>query len=333
MSYQWWPYVQFVPANGITETWDLRAKMSDGLGPVKIDLDYIQDRERRISVSERRVGVLHRGFRPRVAMDFDVVTLSQQGNLAILLNRLRRPNDWTVYLSLDGAATFRAVQLDAYEGPMPFGGYTRAGAKHRIRVEGVELLADIPDMSADPAEARDFLFDGSFEVWTSATVPTYYNESLGGQGIPNQETSIVFDGANSVRLERTSGVGAYGINQITNGMIPNRHYRMSCVRRGNVAGAALAEVFLQTSSLYNYNRSTLTWSLSTPGSENYISVSNTQWEADSFTFFFPELGPTDPQNRRLTIRFTHRSTGVGDLIYYDNARLVGPVRPVGVAAW
>jgi len=328
MSYAWWPYVRFTPTNGIVETWDLRAKFSDVNGPVRTGLDYVSDRERRVSSDERRLGLLHRGFRPRVDLELEIFTLAHQSNFATLLSRLRRPADWLVELALDGGITYRAVQLDSHDGPTPLGGKTFIGARHRVRFDGVELLADLPDMYADPAQLRELVYDGGFEQWTSATVPTWFIEEGAAAGSPNQESSVVYGGTYSMRLERTGGA-TYGVSQQQLGLVPNCYYRSTVQRRSNLTDVQKAEVTVGTpdGGVQWYSRATGLFSLTQPGAENYIDVSSTVWQLDTFSFLWPF-----PFSYRIDMRWRHRA-GPGNQVYYDAASIVGPVRPPGISAW
>lgn len=145
MGYEWIHRIRAVPLNGSARTYQLNQIFSDASGPTKTDVRYDVVKDSRYNVDRWADPLIH-GWRVRVILTLEIVTMEEEHWLAEILNRLSDREEWTIYLSLNGGTTEREIVLRDFKGPTPLGGKTHAGAQFVLDVECVELITEKPDL-------------------------------------------------------------------------------------------------------------------------------------------------------------------------------------------
>jgi len=134
---------RITPDNGVQKTIVLDATtLQDGRGPVGVVPSYELEAETESDVV-REMRQVSFGWRQRVALAFDIRVMTDQANLAELVNALVNPGK-TVELSLDGGTTYREVLLEGGFGPQQFSGKWTAGAHYEMALVVKELLPEVP---------------------------------------------------------------------------------------------------------------------------------------------------------------------------------------------
>lgn len=145
-GYSWTPKIRVDPSDGPDKAYDLKALLTDGKGPILVELDYPPVIEPRDDVN-RALRPDVRGYRPTVALTFDVLTMADQGNLAEIEAALAEGTT-DVYLSLNNGTTERAVVLIGRRGPTPLGGKNFVGARYRLELAAVDLIPEVPKIGS-----------------------------------------------------------------------------------------------------------------------------------------------------------------------------------------
>ncbi|HET6373005.1 MAG TPA: hypothetical protein VFG76_06845 [Candidatus Polarisedimenticolia bacterium] len=143
--------VRITPKDGPVETINLSTGFLDGGSSrsvlTRAEPTYREELEDREDIN-RASRPLLLGFRPEVALEFQVTKFSaHHPTIAKIQNRLMS-SYYRVELSLDNGTTYREVVLKRAASPRAFSGKTVAGAKLELIVETRELISTYPDIGA-----------------------------------------------------------------------------------------------------------------------------------------------------------------------------------------
>jgi len=143
---------------GYAYTWRFRVVYEDGPtdgtlydltglastpGPISTRLEYIPEKTQRMTpgkkLIERRFGV-----RIGVTLKFELSVMADEASLVAVFNALN-DDTATVYLSLNGGTTERAVVLDSY-GWEPLGDKAPVGVAIEMKVKTVDVVDVVPSI-------------------------------------------------------------------------------------------------------------------------------------------------------------------------------------------
>lgn len=146
-GYDFWPMVRYSVDDNTPTTIDLRSDLTSVAGPIRIrGPQYVMQQIEREDVNrvDRR---LRLGHRVSVGMDFEVHDdMLDHDYFADILDAWNRGDK--IELSLDGGATWRTVEITAYQGPTALSGKPRAGALFSLDFRCIELIDTVPRIAS-----------------------------------------------------------------------------------------------------------------------------------------------------------------------------------------
>lgn len=146
MGYVWAVRFRLDPLNGLDETLNVNALLTDAGGPVLTEIDYNLVLEERIDVN-KNVRNRHFGNRPEITFTFQGGDMADFNQLVKIENALT-DDEVDVYLSLDSGTTERLVELIGTKGPKALQGKTVTGWEAQMTLMVKGILIKRPDMDA-----------------------------------------------------------------------------------------------------------------------------------------------------------------------------------------
>jgi len=146
MGYSLHPIFRQTPQDGAVVSTDTWTVFTDLGGPKAVTFDDPPDMKTWDDVNyDQHVTV--RGFRRRITLSFQIMTMADSNYLYDIVNRLGK-STWETELSIDGGTTYYPVVLDRFRGPMPLAGKPFVGAGYELVVEVVSLLDELPYLAS-----------------------------------------------------------------------------------------------------------------------------------------------------------------------------------------
>jgi len=152
-GFRWDVYFRITPDNGPVQTIHLDENvLTDARGPVGTIPSYRLEEETEADVL-REIRQVPFGWRAGVSLAFELRSMTDQAQLAAIINALTKPGR-KVELSLDGGATYREVVMEGGFSPQQLGGKWTAGVRYELALTCKELLEETPSIATVDASGR-----------------------------------------------------------------------------------------------------------------------------------------------------------------------------------
>lgn len=177
-------------------------------------------------------------------------------------------------------------------------------------MELLEIGSTAVGLSSDKYLLADRLFDGAFELWTSATVPKCWTPSIAGTSSVNREGTTIKAGTYGLNLNIDGSESNASVFQAFS-MVAGRYYTLDFYYRNSTSGKT-AKVTIADSGLNKYLTSAGAWQ----AAATYITLVNSNATWTQYTLTFPADSYTE-----YTITFANL-VALSSIIYIDSVRLV-----------
>ncbi len=338
--------VRIVPANGAESVFWFNDQLSD----VGMHTAAVVSYPKTIGMHEdinRTLRPVVYARRARVSISVVIASMADQWFLQEIEEALDDADNYSVFLSLDGGVTEREIVWADESGiaPAPLRGKTIVGATFTLNVQTKYPIARRGPMMTDPGVAQELIQNGGFEEWTDATHPL-------GWAV-NSECSVIQDGtfktagafsAKVTKLTASSNYGYFGFAPNFS-MNPACWYRMRA--RGRGAQATTAGLYLQLANISAPASGGLPFSLGFTSPAVGQSIGPSDWGygvgvsrdlsggAQFATIDVYFRGPRGNPWKRDD-QFQVRLQGIvnaGEIAYYDEISIQGPVLRPGYSIW
>lgn len=145
-GYQHYAILRMSPQDGADDTLDMMLGFTDCKGPTIIgppSYEILRDEREDINLSLRS---RYDGLRFLCRLRFAISETNDTALLNTIVARSLDPDQWTLYLSIDGGYNEYEVELAEWEGPIPFNGMTRGGAEWVLEFIGSHVITEVPDI-------------------------------------------------------------------------------------------------------------------------------------------------------------------------------------------
>lgn len=325
-GYKWRPTVRIVPQNGRESVTDLSTSMTDSLGASKITLDYKAEMARRKDANHADRSTVF-GFRPIVTLEFSVLTMADVQHLAAIA-AAANVSGTKLYLSLDGMCVEREALLVDFNGPTALAGKTIVGAEYSLKFECVDLIEQPPDLMTDPQKSKEYVQNGGFEQWGSATSPFSWTTEVDANCSVNEDTADEAEGATCARIDTTAAATPIVYQGITN-IRPGISTVFSMYHKVTAGGSYARVYFRNLDRNKSWNRASQSWQDGVPSVNLIAEVSSTGWQLSTVPI---------PISADFVLSDTYSlvifllATGAQSL-YLDAVSLAGPSLAEGYSTW
>jgi hypothetical protein len=152
-GYSRYALLRETPLNGAEVIVDLMTALTDLGGPERMRESHELIQSRTEDVNRRR-RTRRDGLRYQVDMAISITTMNDQATVADIVNKWEdRGEEWSFELSMDGGINYIPVGLLNYTGPVPIRDKTVIGADYRMVWESLDLLYEVPFITASAAPA------------------------------------------------------------------------------------------------------------------------------------------------------------------------------------
>jgi len=340
-GYRWDPVVRVVPFNGSETIYWLSDRLTDMGSHTKLRLTYLTDMTTHEDINRNLYPVIN-AIRPQVEIECLIVSMADQLFLSEIEYALTHPKECDVFLSLDGGCVERKVILGTLSQAEPINGKTCVGATFRLTMKCFAPIDSKPAMMTDPGVGSEKLQGGSFDDWSSSSVAQGWEAN--GNLTLAQEGTIKKSGDWSAKAT-VSGVGYASLTNLAAfSLNPGAWHRLRVSCRGG-----------QTS---NNGLSAQIWNTSFPGSTSsvprallmarpivgafglvwanagavYENISAAAFTSFDCYFRGPKVGPAFKASDIYQFRL-HGIVSVGEIAYYDDVSIYGPVLLPGYSTW
>lgn len=317
--------MRIVPNNGAESIHWFNDRLTDLGGHVRVGapvytrtMRIIEDLNR---VRRQRIYARH----VSVQIEILIATMADQWFLQEIESALEDPDNYSVFLSLDGGVTEREVFSPDETGmaPSPIRGKTVVGATFVLSLASKEPIGPRGPMMTDPGTGAELLQNGAMEQWVAGS-PQGWTSSAAGGTITQESTIVHTAGGSALRLEINAS-GFVGCFQSGIVLKRNAWYRASGWFNSSSTGRGRIE-FNNLRTGLDVKADGRTWAAQT---QYAIDV------AVATSYVYAEMYLRAAVDARADDTYRWYSLGYANpsVLYHDDLSLYGPVLRPGYSTW